>query len=395
MKNKTFLLVIVYLLLFLIFTDPVVRADNLATVDDLAAASYLVADLDSGEIFYSNHENELLPPASMTKLLTSLTLLSDPEFDVNKNVTFSDHAVNLPSPESVNAGYVIGESTTTFAAYNNMMIGSANDCARALAETYGGSEEGFLAMMNAKALEIGCNNTHFSDVCGFNSGDHYTTAEDLVKIIRANLEYPLFRETVEKKVYLAPATDVHQFDGWHLMLNTNQVENVANTLHSKYFESFGGGKTGTTGQAGDCLISTATTHDNHRLVAVVFDIGVNQNGEKYSYDRHVAVYRLLEAAALKLNSPKVDRESAVNSKIDSTENQSETFVTVEQEQKSNNVVTQYDKYIGFFSNKYFLTVFLAVTFILLLSNITLRFKLRRERQRGYMMYQRLKQFRER
>ena len=402
MKKLLSLTLSMFLAIHILLGGTVVSAQEmhtLANIDELSAAAYLVMDVDSGEVLYSDNMDRQLPPASMTKLLTSLTLLSDPEFDPDKPVTFSEHAVTLPSSESVNAGYEMGETTSTYAAYNNMMIGSANDCARALAETYGGSEEGFLEKMNQKAEEIGCTNTYFTDVCGFNSGDHYTTAEDIAKILKANMQYPLYREVAAKKIFISPATDVHTFDGWHTMANTNKVEEVAKDLGTEYFKSIDGGKTGSTGDAGECLIVTATTNDDRHLTAVIFDTMVNQSGQRSMYSRQVAVYRLLEAGAEKLGVPAVanslEAKTDKSTKTVSTEPTTVQTRPTQQQVVDNGGNVEFSRFyrmleIRGFKAPFIVWILAPLVLILLLALLIQKIRLQQERHRSTIMYQRLK-----
>jgi D-alanyl-D-alanine carboxypeptidase (penicillin-binding protein 5/6) len=127
-----------------------------------------------------------------------------------------------------------------------MLIESANDAARALAEHIGGSEPRFAGIMNARAAKLGLKNTHFTNAAGHHDPDHYTTAKDLVVMTEAALARPMFRELVSKVHY-----EISTVNGKRKF----KLEN-SNKLLPKY-EGMVGVKTGYTPEAGRCLVALA------------------------------------------------------------------------------------------------------------------------------------------
>jgi D-alanyl-D-alanine carboxypeptidase (penicillin-binding protein 5/6) len=127
-----------------------------------------------------------------------------------------------------------------------MLIESANDAARALAEHLGGTEARFAGIMNARVAQMGLKNTHFTNAAGHHAPDHYTTANDLVVMTEAALARPMFRELVSKVHYeIRTANGKRRF----------KLEN-SNKLLPKY-DGMVGVKTGYTPEAGRCLIALA------------------------------------------------------------------------------------------------------------------------------------------
>lgn len=279
------------------------------SIADIGASSYLVADADTGEILYSLNPDQEAYPASMTKILTCLTVLEHPDFDPLKPVYFSERACQMPAAESSTAGFLPGEIAPTISCLYAMMLRSANEVANALAETYGGSIEGFMDLANAKAQELGCEHTHFVDPCGFGAYEHYTTATDLLKIIRHAMQNRVFQEIVKCKTYSLPPTNLHPAPGWSYIINGNYLVTFGDSgLQSPYILSFNGVKPGMTDIAGSCLASSATASNGSHLVAIMFN-GYYLGSAENSFIGPVIMSRvLLEEGAKKLGAPRIEDE---------------------------------------------------------------------------------------
>lgn len=255
------------------FIKDVPRPENAwPTLDQIGGAAYIVADGDSGEILLEMNGDAIAYPASMTKILTALTVIEHPDFDPLKPIYFSQRACAMPAPESSTAGFIPGEIAPTISCLYAMMLRSANEVANALAENYGGSIEGFMELANAKAKELGCENTNFTDPCGFGYVDHHTTGRDMVKIIQRAMKHRIFQEVVKAKYYSLPPTNMHTMSGWSNMHNGNYLVLFSDAgYQSPYLKSIDGVKPGNTDLAGDCLASAATTYDGRHLIAVMFN----------------------------------------------------------------------------------------------------------------------------
>ncbi len=270
-------------------------------LEEIDCLAYIVTDLDTGEVLLEQGETDMIAyPASMTKVLTAITVLECPDFALDKPVTFSEHALDLPAPESVRSGYELGMEITTDEALHLLMVASANDCARALAETYGGTEENFVVMMNAKAEEIGADFSHMVDAAGFGLEDHFFTPRDLAKIIQYSMKNEIFRELVSTKEYIAsyhlPGANSGIFQNSNKLLLQGDRE-----LASTYLHTYDGVKTGTTDLAGYCLSATVHTYDGRHLCGIIF----NGSLANSSAVPNIAVLlrTVLEEAARKENCP--------------------------------------------------------------------------------------------
>ena len=137
----------------------------------IESASAVVMDMDTGIYLYSKQATEKMYPASTTKIMTTLLLLEN--CDLDDTITFSEIVYDLEEGSS-HLGIQPGEEMTIRDAAYGIMLASANDISNGIAEYIGGSLSGFADLMNAKAQELGCVNTHFSNPHGLYSEDHYT-----------------------------------------------------------------------------------------------------------------------------------------------------------------------------------------------------------------------------
>lgn len=231
--------------------------DNVA----ISAEGGIVIDADTGVIIYGKNINETYFPASITKILTALIVIEN--CDLEEIVTFSHNAVFNVESGSSSAGMDVGDQLSVRDALYIMMLKSANEVANALAEHTAGSIEEFSAMMNNKAAELGCLNSHFTNPSGLNDSNHYTTVYDMALISQAAFKNETFLEIDSTLSYAVSATKRNP-DGFtvypgHKMLKKN---------NSLYYPGILGGKTGYTMLAGHTLV-TCAERDGLRLITVV------------------------------------------------------------------------------------------------------------------------------
>ena len=169
------------------------------------AQSAIVMEADTGMILYAKDMEQKNYPASITKIMTALLALENCE--LNEEIEFSYHATHSIEYGSSSIARTEGEILTVEETLYGLMLSSANECANALAEHIAGSNEDFALLMNEKAKELGCVNTHFSNPSGLHDENHYTCAYDMALITKAALENEDFRRisgtdyyTLESKI---------------------------------------------------------------------------------------------------------------------------------------------------------------------------------------------------
>ncbi|MFM8552948.1 MAG: D-alanyl-D-alanine carboxypeptidase family protein [Nitrospiraceae bacterium] len=217
-----------------------------------SAHGILLKDLTTGRTLYEYGSDRRLSPASLTKIMSALVILeSGRQEDL---VTVSRTAAAAPKTHlRLRPGHVYHLGDLLKA----MLITSANDACLAAAEHVGGSEERFVALMNAKASALGLADTHFSNACGFDAPEHYATAADLAKLSEVALQDPVFRSLVREEIQLISPVNANRT---YLLKNTNRLLGK--------FPGVEGVKTGFTSRAGRCLIAKVS-QDGKELLLVL------------------------------------------------------------------------------------------------------------------------------
>lgn len=200
------------------------------------ASAMAVIECGSGKLLFSDKPDLRLPMASTTKIMTALVVLEN--CDVNEIAEIPDEAVGV---EGSSIYLTRGEKLSVKDLLYGLMLASGNDAAVALAVHVAGSVDGFVSMMNKKAVELGLERTHFITPNGLHADKHLTTAYELCLITREALLIPEFKEIVSTKYYTAASGDrIRTFKN-------------KNSLLWSYDGAFGV-KTGYTSKAGRCLV---------------------------------------------------------------------------------------------------------------------------------------------
>lgn len=237
----------------------------------LPCKAALLMCAETGDVLYNDNGDTQMPIASITKVMTLLLTMEAVEngkASMTDIVPVSEHAYSMGGSQ---IWLEPGEQLTLDEMIKAICVSSANDAAVAVAEYIGGSEPGFVDMMNQRAQELGMENTHFVNACGLDIQDHYSTAHDVAIMSRALLRHPLILE------YSGIWQDSLR-GGATQLTNTNKL--------LKRYQGITGLKTGTTGGAGVCISATAT-RDNMTLIGVVL-------GSSSSEDRFAAATSLLD-----------------------------------------------------------------------------------------------------
>ena len=249
-------------------------SSNNSSTDASSPSTYspacILMDQNSGKILYSKNANTKMYPASTTKIMTAILTLENCKLD--EVATASHNAVySIPYSYSV-ATIQEGEELTIEQLLNVLLIPSANDAAVVLAEHIAGSVEAFAEMMNNKAVEIGCKNTHFVNPNGIHNEDHYSTAYDLALMGQYAMKFDVFRSIVSKTSYALPATAKYDKED-RLFNTTNDLikKNYSSSPRNYYYEYATGAKTGYTDAAKSCIVATATKNDVSLIAVVLHD----------------------------------------------------------------------------------------------------------------------------
>lgn len=298
-------------------------------LDEIKATAFAVLDADSGQLLISRQPDLQVFPASTTKIMTALLAFEEASFDPDRILTVSAAAVNLPYGSS-KISLMEGETIRLQDALAGLLLASGNDAANVIAENLAGSQKEFVDRMNRRALELGAVNTTFRNPSGLQDPEHLVTARDLALIAAQAMKQPLFRQLVETTSYSLPASNKHPYNGWNIITNTNRLLLYDDSyLQSDYISRITGIKTGTTNDAGSCLVTGARTYDGRELICVLLGVSLNdQIGNVWIYTR-----TLLEAAAQAAGSPPAG-DVAPTALPDSSEQSGTAAETSEQDGQS-------------------------------------------------------------
>ncbi|NJJ38115.1 D-alanyl-D-alanine carboxypeptidase family protein [Paenibacillus apii] len=252
-------LVLVSCCLLLLFAPIAAAEPGRESVSTHAKAASLI-DVESGRILYSSHGDEPMLIASLTKIMTAIVAI---EYgDLKSKVKVGKNAF---AKEGSSLFLRLGEEMTLENMLYGLMLRSGNDAATAIAEHIGGSEEGFVHLMNVKAEELDLKHTHFANPHGLDAEGHYSSANDLAVLTAYAMHNPVFKEIVKTQVKTAG----NPYEPWdYKWSNKNKM--------LRLYEGADGVKTGYTKKALRCLVSSAT-RGGQQLVAVTLNDGNDWN----------------------------------------------------------------------------------------------------------------------
>ncbi|MFC4404309.1 D-alanyl-D-alanine carboxypeptidase family protein [Gracilibacillus xinjiangensis] len=240
------IMIIPILLFAFVFSAP-----NVAASVQVSAKSAVLIDQATGRVLYEKNANEKSLIASITKIMTAIVAIESG--DLKEHVKVSNRAIGTEGSSI----YLRKEDQFTLEELiYGLMLRSGNDAAVAISEQVGGSEEGFVHLMNEKASWIGMTDTHFDNPHGLDSDTHYSTAYDMAKLMKYAMDNEIFTEISGAESFKANDRDY----AWH---NKNK-------LLTSYYDYCIGGKTGYTKAAGRTLVTSAEK-DGQRLIAVTLN----------------------------------------------------------------------------------------------------------------------------
>lgn len=220
-------------------------------------------EANTGKILYEKNSNDVRFPASTTKIMTAILTVENCNLD--DVATVSHNAVYSIPYDYTHASLKEGEELTIEQLLYALMIPSANDAAIVLAEHISGSVEEFAKLMNKRAEELGCKNTHFVNPNGIHSKDHTSTSYDLALMGKFAMQNSIIRKIVSTTQFTLPATNKYS----KADRTFNNSNDLLSTYSRYYYEGTTGVKTGYTGEAGNCIIASAKKNDFEVILVVL------------------------------------------------------------------------------------------------------------------------------
>lgn len=231
------------------------------------ATAGILVDLGKKDVLFAKEPFEKKYPASITKLMTAYVAMKHSSLD--EVITCSKNVSNLGVPDAVALGLVEGDTMTMDQALRMMLVASYNDVSVAVAEHVAGSVSAFCELMNEEALKLGATGTHFVNPHGLHDDEHYTTAYDLYLIYNEIISDPNLLEMIQSTAYTTVYHDragkergVNAVSTNHFFRGTYEMPDTVTII---------GGKTGTTDEAGYCLILYVKDKYSNPYIAAILD----------------------------------------------------------------------------------------------------------------------------
>lgn len=247
----------------------------------VTAEAAILIDANTGNVLYDKNADKVMFPASTTKIMTAIVALDavkNGEISLKQQLELSQAASDTLAADGSSIALKAGEEMPLKNLLEGLLIASGNDAAVAIAEGVAGNIPAFVERMNKKAKELGLENTQFMNPHGLHDAQHYTTARDMAKMAFEAMKDPTFRDIVKCAHIYIPATNMSEK---RYFINTNNL--VSRMRYPYYFYDYATGiKTGSTTEAGYCLVASAEKGEKS-VISVVFnaeDIATSHNESK-------------------------------------------------------------------------------------------------------------------
>ncbi|SDB09251.1 D-alanyl-D-alanine carboxypeptidase family protein [Eubacterium oxidoreducens] len=248
--------------------------DQIENTMDTSAGFF---DINAKNVSYAENLFDKMYPASTTKIMTAYVAIK--YGNLSDEVTVSEEALSSLPSDSSNAGLAIGDTLTLEQLIYGLMLCSGNDAANVIAEHISGSVSEFAKLMNKEALAAGATGTNFVNANGLHDDDHYTTAYDLYLIFNKALENEDFYKVISTKEYSASYQNSSGETVTKEWSSTNWYKN--GTTQAPTGITVIGGKTGTTNEAGSCLVLLSEKDEATPYISIV--LHANSHADLYQY----------------------------------------------------------------------------------------------------------------
>jgi len=217
---------------------------------EVSSPSAILIEARTGRVLYEKEANKRMYPASTTKMMTAIIVLENVT-DLKEMVTVKYDAIySVPSGYSSDL-LKVGEELSVEEMLYALLVKSSNEAGNVLAEHVAGGVDSFASMMNTKASEIGCKDTHFVNTNGVHEDDHYTTAYDLSLIAKYAMKNDVFRKIVSTASHTLPSTNKYSRTDRNLITTNDFIKKSS----KNYYENSVGIKTGFTSKSKYCLVA--------------------------------------------------------------------------------------------------------------------------------------------
>jgi len=227
-----------------------------------SSSAVMLYEINTDTVVYSWNADERMCPASLTKIMTAL--LAVEKGNLSDTITITEAHLECLPYYAHSLNLLVGEIVTLEQMLYCLMVGSANDAAAVISTHIAGSEEAFVELMNSRAKEIGCESTNFTSSHGLGHADLFTTARDMLKIIKTAIQNELFTRFFSASLYTLPATNLSES---RYMETTNYL--ITPGMVNYYDKRVTAGRTGITDDRKRCLAVTAEDGDLSYIAVIL------------------------------------------------------------------------------------------------------------------------------
>ena len=234
-----------------------------ATGVEITANSAMLVSMDTDEVLYEKNADTKVYPASITKIMTTLLILESDKYNPTGKIAMTEEVLDLISGTGSSVSLLkVGDEFTELDLVYMVLMSSYGDCSLLAAIHYGGSVDGFVEQMNARAAELGLTNTSYQNPIGLHHENNYTTARDTYVLTKYALQNETFKQICETTRYTFETSK----SGTRTLSTTNFLQDNTTNYYYPYAK---GVKTGYTDEAGRCLVSTAS-YDGYNYMCIIF-----------------------------------------------------------------------------------------------------------------------------
>ncbi len=251
---------------------------------DLHSSHAVLVNLDENKILLDKNSEEIIYPASLTKIMTVLVAIENIR-ELNEKILLPQSIfANLYEKNASMAGFLANEEVTAKDLLYGSMLPSGAEASIGLANYVAGSERKFVKLMNDKAQQLGMEDTHFKNATGLHHHDHYTSVKDISILLQYALTNNTFREVYTAQSYSTSPTNLHP-EG--MTFTSRMFKNISSSDLPK--GKIIGGKTGYTEKAGLCLASLAVINEQEYILVTVGAEG-DHHTEQFNITDAFSVY---------------------------------------------------------------------------------------------------------
>ena len=231
----------------------------------VSAQGAVLMDAATGQVLFGKNQDQQFYPASITKVMTALLVLE--HCNLSDVVTFSKTATTNLESGATSLGIAEGDQLTVEQCLYGLLLKSANEIGNGLAEHVSGSVSAFADLMNQRAVQLGCKNTHFANPHGLHNENHYTTAYDVYLMLYAAYQHTEFQNTMSMSSYTLNMTHADGTAGTIYLSSTDKY--LTGEKNAPENVTVLGGKTGTTDEAGSCLALVSQNAYGEPFISVI------------------------------------------------------------------------------------------------------------------------------